>query len=127
MIKKGIKFVHVSSRNVFVERLIEQAKKLGVNDRFIVTGYVPNEDLAIIYKLASFYIFPSLSERFGLPGLEAMACKCPVICSNIDVFKEVYGEAAVYFDPKDSNDIAKKNRKIDHFFGRKKLSIVIHG
>ena len=47
-------------------------------------------------------------EGFGLPGLEAMSSSCPVIASDIKVFREVYGDAAVYFNPKSSADLVKK-------------------
>jgi len=107
-LNKKIYLVYVGDRNVFVERLIEKAKKIGVDNRLIAAGFVPNEDLAILYKLAECFVFPSLSEGFGLPGIEAMAAGCPVVCSNIPVFKEVYGDAAVYFDPKKPKEIAEK-------------------
>ena len=108
LIQREIRFVYVSSRSTFVEDLIEKAKEIGVENRLIIAGFVPDEDLAILYKLAEAFIFPSLSEGFGLPGLEAMASKCPVICSDIPIFKEIYGEAAIYFNPKSSTDLASK-------------------
>ncbi len=108
LIDKRVNLVYVSSRNVFVEKLIEEAKKLGVTDRLIITGYVPNDDLSFFYRSAECFVFPSLSEGFGLPGLEAMTSRCPVVCSNIEVFKEVYGEGALYFDPRSPEDLANK-------------------
>lgn len=105
---KKIKLVYASGRNVFVDRLFIMARELGVDDRLVITGFVPNEELAILYKQTECLVFPSLSEGFGLPGIEAMAAGCPVVCSNIPVFKEVYGGAAAYFDPKDPKDIAEK-------------------
>jgi glycosyltransferase involved in cell wall biosynthesis len=71
-------------------------------------GFVPDDDLSILYKEAEAFVFPTLSEGFGLPGLEAMSAGCPVVCSNIAVLKEVYGEAAIYFDPLSTEDMAKK-------------------
>jgi len=111
---KNIYLVYVGSRNVFVERLIEKAKEKGVDNRLIITGFVPNEDLAVLYQLAEMFVFPSLSEGFGLPGIEAMSAGCPLVCSNIPVFKEIYGEAAVYFDPKKPKDIADKIQFVIH-------------
>ncbi len=105
---KRIKFVVASSRSKFVDRLGERAHELSIEKRLITTGFVSNEDLTVLYNQAEMLIFPSLSEGFGLPGLEAMASGCPVVCSNIPVFKEVYGDAAFYFDPKDPKDIAEK-------------------
>ena len=57
-------------------------------------------------------VFPSLMEGFGLPGLEAMKNGCPVICSDIPVFHEIYGDAAIYFNPNSSIDIAGKIKDI---------------
>ena len=108
LLPKEIKLVYASSRSTFVERLIDKAREIGISDRLVAAGFVPNEDLAILYKQAECLVFPSLSEGFGLPGLEAMAAGCPVVCSDTPVFKEVYGEAAVYFDPKEARDMANK-------------------
>jgi len=106
--EKGLNFVYVSSRSDFVPGLREKAKALNLGGRFISTGYVPDKDLAVLYKQAESYVFPSLSEGFGLPGLEAMAVGCPVIASNIPVLKEIYGDAAIYFDPKKPAELAGK-------------------
>ena len=108
LIDRKISLSYVGGRSGFVYRLGKKAKDFGIDDRLIVTGFVPNEDLAVLYKLASCFVFPSRSEGFGLPGIEAMASGCPVVCSNIPVFKEVYGEAALYFDPEKPKDIAEK-------------------
>lgn len=70
-------------------------------------GFIPNNQLSSIYSKAAAYVFPSLMEGFGLPGLEAMAYKTPVISSNATCLPEVYGQAAVYFNPNNTGDIAK--------------------
>ena len=108
LLPEKIRLVYSSSRNAFVERLVEKAKELEVAHRLITTGFVPNEELAVLYKQAECLVFPSLSEGFGLPGLEAMASGCPVVCADIAVFKEVYADAAIYFDPKKAKDISDK-------------------
>ena len=105
-------FVHAAVRNQFVDRLIDKAKEIGVVDSYINTGFIPNDDLAEILPLSQAFVFPSLSEGFGLPGIEAMAAGCPVIASNIPVFKEVYGSAALFFDPRDPKELAKKIQSI---------------
>jgi glycosyltransferase involved in cell wall biosynthesis len=108
LLEGKIYLVHASTIDVFIERLKKQAEELGVADKYIAAGYVFNDDLVDLLKLAECFIFPSLSEGFGLPGIEAMAAGCPVVCSDIPVFKEVYEDAAVYFEPKKPKDIAKK-------------------
>jgi glycosyltransferase involved in cell wall biosynthesis len=69
-------------------------------------GFVPDETLAVLYRLASVFVFPSLYEGFGLPPLEAMASGTPVITSNVSSLPEVVGDAAVLIDPYDVEAIA---------------------
>ncbi len=78
----------------------------------VFTNRVSDAELKWLYTHGAAYIFPSLSEGFGLPGLEAMAHGCPVVSSNATCLPEVYGEAAIYFDPKDTEDIAKTIIKV---------------
>jgi len=70
-------------------------------------GYVGNSELCGLYNLADAYIQPSLYEGFGLVIVEAMACGAVVACSDIPVHREVAGDGASYFDPKDENKIAE--------------------
>jgi glycosyltransferase involved in cell wall biosynthesis len=69
-------------------------------------GYLPEETLAIMYRLAGVFVFPSLYEGFGLPPLEAMASGTPVVTSNVSSLPEVAGNAAVLVDPYDPTAIA---------------------
>jgi glycosyltransferase involved in cell wall biosynthesis len=68
-------------------------------------GYVDERDLPALYSAASVFVFPSLYEGFGLPVLEAMACGTPVISSNSSSLPEVGGNAALYFDPHNANQL----------------------
>jgi glycosyltransferase involved in cell wall biosynthesis len=70
-------------------------------------GNVPAEQLVSLYRRASALVFPSLYEGFGLPPLEAMACGCPVACSNAASLPEVCGDAARYFPPEDPAEMAR--------------------
>jgi glycosyltransferase involved in cell wall biosynthesis len=69
-------------------------------------GYLPEETLAVLYRLAGVFVFPSLYEGFGLPPLEAMASGTPVVTSNVSSLPEVAGDAAVLVDPYDADAIA---------------------
>lgn len=69
-------------------------------------GFVPEETLAVMYRLAGVFVFPSLYEGFGLPPLEAMASGTPVVTSNVSSLPEVAGDAALLVDPYDPNAIA---------------------
>jgi glycosyltransferase involved in cell wall biosynthesis len=71
------------------------------------TGFVEDPQLSWLYTHAQAYVFPSLMEGFGLPGLEAMGYGTPVVSSNATCLPEVYGPAAHYFNPTDTSDIAK--------------------
>jgi glycosyltransferase involved in cell wall biosynthesis len=70
-------------------------------------GYLPEETLAVMYRLAGVFVFPSLYEGFGLPPLEAMAGGTPVVTSNVSSLPEVAGDAALLVDPYDPEAIAE--------------------
>jgi glycosyltransferase involved in cell wall biosynthesis len=69
-------------------------------------GYLPEDTLAVMYRLAGVFVFPSLYEGFGLPPLEAMASGTPVVTSNVSSLPEVAGDAAVLVDPYNPHAIA---------------------
>lgn len=94
------------------------SKRLKVNKNIIMVHKPNTEQLANLYTYAQVLVFPSLMEGFGLPGIEAMAIGTPVICSDIPVFREIYGDACLMFNPLDSNDIAQK---IQMVLGNEKL------
>jgi alpha-1,3-rhamnosyl/mannosyltransferase len=66
---------------------------------------VTRDELVRLYQGASALAFPSLYEGFGMPVLEAMACGCPVACSNVTSLPEVAGDAARLFDPRNVDDM----------------------
>ncbi len=84
--------------------------KLHKHVRFF--GFVPDKTLAVLYRLASVFVFPSLYEGFGLPPLEAMASGTPVITSNVSSLPEVVGDAALLIDPYDPTAIAAAMRRV---------------
>lgn len=65
-----------------------------------------------MYKNATAFIYLSLYEGFGIPPLEAMSFGCPVILSDITVFREIYGDAALYVDPLDEQKVSNAIKKI---------------
>jgi len=86
----------------------EQIKKISNPRGSLFTGFVSERELVTLYKNAEVFIMPSLEEGFGIPVLEAMACNCPVISSNAGSLPEVGGDAAIYFDPNNENDMLEK-------------------
>lgn len=74
--------------------------------RVVLTGFVDDATLAALYTGATALVYPSLYEGFGLPVLEAMACGCPVVCSNTSALPETAGDAALYIEPHDADGLA---------------------
>jgi glycosyltransferase involved in cell wall biosynthesis len=75
-------------------------------------GFVSDETLAALYRLAAVFVFPSLYEGFGFPPLEAMASGTPVVASNLSSLPEVLGDAALLVDPYDANALAGAIRRV---------------
>jgi len=78
------------------------------SDRVVFTGKLRDEEIIELYNRSEFFVFPSLYEGFGFPPLEAMACGCPVIVSNVSSLPEVVGDAGIFVDPYSFEDIASK-------------------
>jgi len=85
---------------------IEANLSAGLRPHVVFTDFVSDGQLRWLYEHCAAYVFPSLSEGFGLPGLEAMAHGAPVVSSNATCLPEVYGPAAHYFDPLDIQAMA---------------------
>jgi glycosyltransferase involved in cell wall biosynthesis len=100
--------VVVGKKGWLYEDILAAPEKFGISDYVKFLDFVSDEDLAELYKNAVCYAFPSLYEGFGLPVLEAMKYDCPVVTSKISSLPEAAGDAAVYVDPNDADDIAKK-------------------
>jgi glycosyltransferase involved in cell wall biosynthesis len=87
--------------------LHELAVELGIAEDVVFVGGVPNEETVHFYRAADLLVYPSFNETFGLPILEAMACGCPVVTSNISSMPEIAGGAAILADPHDPSSIAR--------------------
>lgn len=92
---------------VWVLRTRNAIARAGLEGRVIMLGEVTDAELAGLYRQCEAFVFPSLYEGFGLPVLEAMSNGAPVVCSNASSLPEVAGDSAIYFDPRDVNDIAR--------------------
>ncbi|HSO28100.1 MAG TPA: glycosyltransferase family 1 protein, partial [Anaerolineales bacterium] len=77
------------------ECILQQIDSLGLQERVVLTGYVADADLPIVYNLARLFVYPSTYEGFGLPPLEAMACGTPVITTRVSSMPEHVGEAGI--------------------------------
>ncbi len=100
--------VLVGKENFFYKRLKEKVINMKLEKNILFFGKATDEELSQLYKNALALIMPSLMEGFGLPALEAMRNKCLVLAADIPSLKETCGDAAIYFDPYDIKDIARK-------------------
>lgn len=96
----------------YMEELQNLIKKKNLEDRVIFLHNVPNEDLPAIYQQASLFVYPSFFEGFGIPIVEAMVSKVPVITSSGSCFPETGGDAALYINPNNPEEIAIISDKI---------------
>lgn len=94
------------------DELRHQALRLGVADRVVFAGGIPEAELPAYYRGAEALAFPSLYEGFGLPALEALACGTPVVTSNVTSLPEVVGDAAVLVNPYDSASITQGLQRV---------------
>jgi glycosyltransferase involved in cell wall biosynthesis len=102
-----LKLVLAGKKDVLYEDIERDAQAQGISD-IIFTGFVSEGNLRWLYEDCAAYVFPSLSEGFGLPGLEAMVHGAPVVSSNATCLPEIYGDAAHYFDPTNTSEMAAK-------------------
>lgn len=108
----GLLLVIIGKKDASYRSYMSLVKQLGVEESVIFTDFLPDGQLRWAMEHTKAYVYPSLSEGFGLPGLEAMLYGAPLISSNATCLPEVYGDAAEYVDPYSTEDIAKKIIKV---------------
>lgn len=109
---KKYQLVIVGKKGWKLEPIIKKINSSQYRTNIKQLDYVPFSDLPALYNGASVFVFPSLYEGFGLPPLEAMACRTPVITSNVSSLPEVVGKSAILVDPNNITDMVEKIRKI---------------
>jgi len=95
-------------RRIFKSYTMNIQKQTPLMKKIKFLGFKRDEDLVKLYNSALCLVLPSLYETFAFPVLEALACGCPVIVSDLEVMHELYGESVLYTDPFDPMDIASK-------------------
>ncbi len=90
----------------YASRIRGIIKNLDIGDNVSFLGSVSSEDLPELYRKCTMFVFPSTVETFGNPLVEAMACGCPIACSNTAAMPEIADDAAVYFNPNDTVEMA---------------------
>lgn len=96
----------------FAPELAERARVHGIPKRVVLPGPVSDPELSALYGAALAYVFVSLGEGFGLPGLEAMTAGVPVVAARAGSLPEIYADAAEYCDPRDVASIAAALERI---------------
>lgn len=94
------------------QRVRRTAQDLGLGNSVILTGYVDDQELPLIYGASSVTVYPSLYEGFGLPAIESMACGVPLVVSNTSSLPEIVGDAAISVNPLDPLAIANAIRSL---------------
>lgn len=102
-----VELVIIGKKGWLYEEILTSPKRYDIADRVKFLDFVPDADLPAFYESALCYVTTSLYEGFGLPVLEAMAYKCPVVVSDVSSLPEIAGTAGVYIDPSDVKSIEK--------------------
>lgn len=111
-IKQDLQLIIVGKKGWQYENILTAPSRFKVSEKVRFLENVTDEDLPSLYKNAACFALPSLYEGFGLPVLEAMQYGCPVITSNVSSLPEAGGDAALYVNPEDVDDIADKINQI---------------
>ncbi len=112
-VKKGeLQLLIVGKKGWLYEEILAAPEKFGVEKEVKFLDFVNNEDLEVLYRNAQLFVYPSLYEGFGLPVVEAMRYDCPVVTSNVSSLPEAGGDAALYFDPLNVDDMTKVIEKV---------------
>lgn len=94
------------------DEVLESIKEAGLGDEVITIGFIPDEDLPKFYNAADLFVLPSFKESFAHVLVEAMACGCPLVTSNVSCMPEIVGDAGVLIDPYDVNSLAQGMYKV---------------
>jgi glycosyltransferase involved in cell wall biosynthesis len=108
----GLKLVIAGSRYSTPDMVDRWKTDPRLGERLVEIPEPSDEEIARLFSGAKAFVFPSFAEGFGLPPLEAMAAGVPVVCSDIPVFREVYGDAARYVDPHSPESVAEGVREV---------------
>jgi len=117
--RPDVHLVLAGRRGWLAQAIFDELERRDLLGRVRITGYVREEYLPALYRQAAVFVYPSLYEGFGLPPLEAMASGTPVIVSRSSSLPEVVGDAGLYVNPLDTNELAEA---MDSIFGDPQLA-----
>lgn len=109
ILERGLDYqlVIVGKPDPHYPEVMQKMDELKIRNSVVLPGFVPEEELPVFFQACDLFVFPSFYEGFGLPPLEAMASGCPVASSNTSCMPEILGDAAEYFDPYNTEDMAR--------------------
>lgn len=105
--EKTLQLVIAGGTGWLTESIFQRIEQSPARARIVLTDYLADDDLRALYSSCRVFVYPSIYEGFGLPPLEAMACGAPVIASRISTLLETLNEAAYFFDPHSSEQLAQ--------------------
>ncbi len=103
---------YINGKEQVYKSIKKYVLKNNLTSSIIMPGYIKKKQAIYYYNNAFAYVFPSIDEGFGIPMIEAMRAKVPVICSDIEIFKEIGNDSVIYFKKQDYNDLYKKLKLI---------------
>ncbi len=109
--RPGVELVLVGGRGWIYEEIFARVEALGLGNRVRFAGYVDDEELPLWYNAAAVLAFPSFYEGFGMPVADALACGTPVVAAATSSIPEAGGEVALYFEPRDADELAERLRQ----------------
>ena len=123
-----INFVIVGNDSGEMNSIIKMSESLGLKNYVKILSGITDIELKIIYKKAKLFVFPSSYEGFGIPVLEAMNAKIPLVLSNIPVFREIAGDQCpLYFNYSDSKSIANNISNLINSSANERQEMINHG
>lgn len=125
--QEQLQLIIVSSRNIFVTRLKKTVVDLHAESDVRILDYIEDDKLGILLENSLGFIYPSLSEGFGLQGLEAMAAGTLVLASDIPVFREIYQDNCLYFNFQDEESIVEKIAEASQMKEDKREALIAKG
>lgn len=103
---------YINGNDEVYKEIKKYISKYNLFSSVLMPGYITKKQALYYYNNAFVYVFPSIDEGFGIPLIEAMRAQVPVICSDIEIFKEIGNDSVIYFNKQDENDLYKKMKSI---------------
>lgn len=111
--KSDLNLVLVGKKGWMYQDILKSIVQSSFSNKIHILDYVPLEDLVVLYRLAKFFVYPSVYEGYGVPVIEAMACGLPVLTSESSSIQEIAKDVAIFFNPADVEELKEAMLSID--------------